>query len=372
MKNRISWVLMVAGLLLAGVSSWRALPVVEASNPDPAWNVRATAKYLDDRETWWQKWPRAQKDQGTVCVSCHTQLPYAMARPVLQHQLGETAMTPADKAMMDSVEKRVTHWAEMIPFYSDEKSGPGKTVEAHATESVLNAVILASYDTQAGHLRPVTRTAFDNAWALQQDKGDVAGAWIWQNFHLGPWEGEESGYQGAALLMVTALNAPDAYAKEPEVRAHLDRLRDYLRREYASQPVVNRLYVLWASAREPALLTASEKKTLLASLAETQEADGGWRTTAIDERERKDESPEPDESDGYATGLAVLAMERAGTSQREPILQAGRSWLLNHQRADGTWNAVSINKKRDPSSDPALFMQDAATAYAVLALSPQR
>ena len=92
----------------------------------------------------------------------------------------------------------------MIPFYSDEKSGPARQWRHMRRNPVLNAVILASYDMERGHLRPVTRTAFDNAWALQQEKGDVAGAWIWQNFHLGPWEGEESGYQGAALLMVTA------------------------------------------------------------------------------------------------------------------------------------------------------------------------
>lgn len=368
MKNRILWVVAIAGASLAGASSWHALPAVAASGPGSAWNPQSAAKYLDDREAWWQQWPRAQKDQGTICVSCHTQLPYARVRPMLQRDLGEKEMAPADQAMMASVEKRVSHWAEMIPFYSDEKSGPGKTVEAHATESVLNAVILASVDQAQGHLRPITRTAFENAWALQQDKGDVAGAWIWQNFHLGPWEGEESGYQGAALMMVTALNAPDGYAQEPAVMAHLDRLREYLRREYEAQPVVNRLYVLWASAKEPSLLSATERKALLAALGEAQEGDGGWRTTAIDERERKDESPEPTESDGYATGLAVLVMEQAGISRRDPMLNRGLLWLVRHQRADGSWSAASINKKRDPASDSALFMQDAATAYAALAL----
>jgi hypothetical protein len=374
MRHAISGICLLTGGLLAGIAWWQAAPVRGASSDvtPVAWNRQVAAQYLDQREVWWQKWPRAQKDQGTVCVSCHTQLPYAMARPLLQHELGEAELNPADRIMMDSVEKRVSHWPEMIPFYLDEKSGPGKTVEARATESVLNAVMLASYDTAQGYLRPITRTAFDNAWALQQQSGDLAGAWIWQNFHLGPWEGEESGYQGAALLMVAALDAPDGYAKEPEVQAHLDRLRDYLRREYASQPVVNQLYVLWASAKEPSLLTGSERKVLLVALGTAQEADGGWRTTAIDERERKDDSPEPAESDGYATGLAVLALERAGTPRNDPTLQRGVKWLLANQQQDGTWNAVSINKKRDPASDPGLFMQDAATAYAVLALENHR
>lgn len=374
MKIKVSMICLLSGGLLAGISLWHAVPVNGATseNPDSGWNRQAAAKYLDDREIWWQNWPRAQKDQGTICVSCHTQLPYAMARPVLQHALGETSMTTADKVMMDSVEKRVSHWPEMIPFYSDEKSGPGKTVEAHATEAVLNSVILASYDTVQGHLRPITRTAFENLWALQQDNGEWNGAWIWQNFHLGPWEGEESGYQGAALIMAIVLNAPDGYAEQPEVVVQLDRLREFLRRGYASQPVMNQLYVLWASAKAPALLTPGERQTLLAKLQDQQQADGGWNTSNMDERDRKDDSPAPVESDGYATGIAVLAMERAGISSHEPTLRRGLEWLASHQQKDGAWSALSINKKRDPASDPALFMQDAATAYAVLALENRK
>jgi len=37
--------------------------------------------------------------------------------------------------------------------------------------------------------------------------------------------------------------------------------------------------------------------------------------------------------------------------------------------ADLPWQGVSVNKKRDPASHPGKFMSDAATAYAVLALS---
>ena len=160
-----------------------------------------------------------------------------MARPALSHELSETGMSPAEKTMFDSVEKRVSMWSEMVPFYSDANNGPGKTAQAHSTEAVLNAVVLASYDSRQGHLRPITRKAFDAAWALQLGSGDDAGGWLWQDFHLAPWESNQSAYQGAALLAVQVGNAPDGYSNEPAVQPHMQLLGDYLRRRYASQPL---------------------------------------------------------------------------------------------------------------------------------------
>jgi squalene-hopene/tetraprenyl-beta-curcumene cyclase len=365
-------------LLLAGsavgIGLWRAKPVSGAAKTPSitSWNRQAAAGYLDSREVWWQDWPRAQKDHGTICISCHTVVPYAMARPALRQELSEMGMAAPEKIMMDSVEKRVSHWSEMIPFYSDAVHGPGKTAEAHATEAVLNAVILASYDVRQRHLRPITRTAFDAAWALQEETGEKAGAWKWQDFHLGPWEAGESGYQGAALLMLEVGNAPDRYAKEQGVREHSERLREYLRRQYGIQPLMNQLYVLWASAKVPGLLTRAERKTLLDTLKRLQQTDGGWRLSSMDKRQRLDHSPEPAESDGVATALAVLAMEESGTSRWDTTLKRGLAWLEQHQQKDGGWHASSLNKQRDPQSDVGRFMNDAATGYAVLALEKAR
>ena len=373
MKSRVAGTYLLLAACLAPIALWRALPAHGASaHSSISWNRQNAARYLDDREVWWQNWPRAQKDHGTICISCHTNVPYAMVRPALSRELRETTTTAPEKTMMDSVEKRVSHWSEMVPFYSDAKNGPGKTAEAHATEAVLNAIILASVDARNGHLRPITRTAFNEAWALQEETGDISGGWKWQDFHLGPWEASESGYQGAALLMIEAVNAPDKYAKEPEARQHLERLDAYLRQHYAAQPLMNQLYILWASSTRPNLLTAAEREAILKALRTQQQTDGGWRTSAIDTRERIDHSPEPLESDGYATGLVVLTMEESGTPRNDPTLQRGLVWLTEHQQKDGAWLAPSINKQRDPASDASLFMTDAATAYAVLALEKSK
>jgi hypothetical protein len=372
MRSRLAATSLLLTGLLASIPFFRTSAVHGAANaPTASFNKQAAAHYLDDREVWWQAWPRAQKDHGTLCISCHTVVPYAMVRPELQRDLGESAIATPEKIMLASVEKRVANWSDMIPFYSDEKSGPGKTAESHATEAVLNAVILASYDAAQRQLRPITRTAFDNAWALQESTGPLAGAWKWQDFHLGPWESSESAYQGAALLMLEAVNLPASYARETETRTHLDRLRDYLRRNYAAQPLVNQLYILWASAKDSKLLTRDERKALIASLHSQQQSDGGFRTASLDARDRVDHTAQPTTSDGYATGLAVLALEAQRTPRHDPTLSRSLAWLAQHQQSDGAWTAASLNKQRDPASDPALFMTDAATAYAVLALERQ-
>jgi hypothetical protein len=371
MERRSPAISAVVAAVIVGGFLW-PVKTVKGAASDAAqpqtWNKQAAAKFLDDRETWWQGWPRAQKDHGTVCISCHTVVPYAMARPELRRDLTEPTMPAAEQAMLASVEKRVGDWAAMAPFYSDEKYGKGKAAESRATEAVLNAVILASCDSIRNEVRPMTRKAFEELWALQEAEGPLAGAWKWQDFHLGPWESTESGYQGAALLMVEAVNLPGGFAKEEGTRAHLDRLRDYLRKNYAAQPVVNQLYVLWASTKESGLLTKAERKALIEALRGLQQEDGGFRTAGLDARERVDHTAQPTSSDGYATGLVALALEMVGTPRKDPTLSRSLEWLAAHQQSDGAWTAASLNKQRDPASDPALFMTDAATAYAVMAL----
>ena len=212
-----------------------------------------------------------------------------------------------------------------------------------------NAVILAAYDARQGHIRPITRTAFDEAWALQLTSGENAGGWQWQDFHLGPWESTQSAYQGAALLLYEAGNAPDHFATEPPNRPHIEQLRDYLRRQYAAQPLMNQLYVLWASNKVPGLLTKEERQALLAKLLTSQQTDGGWRLSSLTNWKRVDESAVPTETDGFATSLAVLVMEESGISHHDPSLQRGLAWINQNQQRDGNWSAASMNKQRDPS-----------------------
>ena len=65
----------------------------------------------------------------------------------------------------------------------------------------------------------------------------------------------------------------------------------------------------------------------------------------------------------------TYALQRAGVARDDARLATGLAWLRQHQDADGSWPASSLNKDRDPASDRGRFMRDVATAYAVLALT---
>ncbi|TLY90864.1 MAG: hypothetical protein E6K44_07685 [Gammaproteobacteria bacterium] len=260
------------------------------SVPADPWDPQAAAAYLDHRIEWWMGWSGAARDQGTFCFSCHTAVPYALARPSLRTALAEAAPSAAEHQLMEDVRQRVRLWSATRPFYTDERHGPGKSAQSRGTEAVLSAVMLAWDDARSGRLSADTRAALDNMWAVQQASGPDRGAWAWLDFNLAPWEVPDAQYYGAALAALAVGVAPEDYRSIPQIQE-----------------------------------------------------------------------------------LEQAAMPRALEAVRH-----GRSWLVRNQRGhgglwvrgqEGFWVTHSLNKRRNPSSNVGLFMSDAATAYAVLALT---
>jgi len=67
--------------------------------------------------------------------------------------------------------------------------------------------------------------------------------------------------------------------------------------------------------------------------------------------------------------VEVPTLQNGGVPSSDPRVRKGLDWLRHHQNPTGHWVATSPNKLRDPGSEPAKFMSDAATALAVLSLT---
>jgi hypothetical protein len=131
------------------------------------------------------------------------------------------------------------------------------------------------------------------------------------------------------------------------------------------------------------LLTPERQESITEDVLSKQQADGGWSlfplartwkdlgpSALVGKWKRDDGTLQETGSDGFATGIAVFVLQQAGISRDNAQLKRGREWLVRNQnRTEGFWVAYSLNKRRELSSNVGKFMSDAATAFAVLALT---
>jgi squalene-hopene/tetraprenyl-beta-curcumene cyclase len=373
MRNRAPtlalWVLVAA-------AGW---PVIaEGDSPDAGDRTRVARAigYLDARQEAWAGFARAGRGEGAdriTCVSCHTGIGYALARPALGAYAEGPGGAPAaaEARTRAATHLRVAHWSELdsprfeLMYDSDDQ----KKVESRGTEAVLNALVLARGDATLGRTEPsaATRAALGHLWATQTIAGSTSGSWDWLNFGLEPWESPRSRAFGAALAAIAVGTAP-GYLANPRDAASARGVRelgDYLRRRFPKENLHNRVWIVLASTAIADRLSDDQKRQVLDQLRALQQADGGWALAPLGDYTRVDGTEQATDSDGYATGLAlhVLLRHERPTVATEPALARGLAWVRSHQQADGSWPGRSVNKERDPTTFAGKLMTDAATAF---------
>jgi squalene-hopene/tetraprenyl-beta-curcumene cyclase len=374
---------------------WLVLVLSDGAAPERvpdesrAWDPAGAAKYLDDRmETWLVAKRRKAGNDETTCVSCHTTVTYVMARPSLRRTMHVNGPTPQESRVLHDVTRRVETYESRRPYYElDDR----KKIESRGTEAVLNALILTLIDAgpRQRTLSEPVRAAFREMWKTQR----ADGAWDWLDFGLEPFESAGATYYGATLaaLAVGAAGAASA-TSIPEASGGMERLRAYLTEHYAAQSLHHRAWVLLASRGWKDLLTDRRRDAFVVEALRAQRTDGGWSLYALGPwrwsggawRARPPGAVDEAllaKSDGYATGLMVYTLRSAGLASDHPAVSRGRRWLEANQHDVPTestsyraWRTYSLNYDREHGGDKGeglrrMFMSDAATAMAVLALT---
>jgi hypothetical protein len=307
------------------------------------WDPKAAAAFLDERQKQWFEWKVAARTGGP-CVSCHTGLPYLIARPALRRVMGETAPTQWETGYLDALRARSgsTDAKAMLGFGKEPVAS-----QSMGVESIFAALFLRD-----------SAAARDRLWNLQLREGNERGAWNWFQVQLEPWEETGAPFFGAALAAMALDHAP------PPDREQSAALTAYLKSAAADQPLQNRLELLWTARKLPGVT----KREWIDEAFAKQSADGGWTNEAMGPwKEHKTAAPSPG-SNAYATAFATFALLEGGVKASDPRMVRGLNWLRTHQNERGYWDAVSMNKVYEAGSMQEQFMRDAATGFAAAAL----
>jgi squalene-hopene/tetraprenyl-beta-curcumene cyclase len=298
----------------------------------PAFSATKAAAFLDAVAV---NWTRERK-----CITCHTNMPYLTARPLLPGDEGW-------KEVRRFLEKDVASWS----------AGGKPRGDAYV---VATAFALAVNDAQTtGQLHEATRAALDRLFAVQQPSG----AWDWLKCDWPPLEHDD--YYGATLAALAVGTAPGNYAQTAPAKAGLTRLKAYFHKT-PPPDLHHTAMLLWASTKLDGLMTAEQQQKAIAALTAKQQADGGWCLPALGTYHRRDEAKTPNDpksaSDGYATGFVTYVLLQAGVPVTDPVIANAVKWLKASQRASGRWFTRSLN------TDSAHYIANAGTAFCILAL----
>ena len=313
------------------------------------WDPARAATYLDTRQQKWSVWPQAASKDGP-CVSCHTGMPYLLARPALRKVLHENSPTQYEIALLNRLASN---------------AGAKPAAALQGVETIFAAMFVND--------EAARRKTFDQLWALQKTDGALKGGWQWYNASLDPWETPAQFRYGAAFAALAIGSAPASYRSAADTQDRIRELAAFLQDDVAGRPLHARLMMLWASTKLPEVMTPAARQAAIDALVKAQQADGGWSLATLGPWDAHADAPKTLDlarSDSYATAFTAFVLKVAGGKSARKSTDRALAWLKTHQdRESGAWPAVSMNKVYPAGSMMEDFLQDAATSFAVLALT---
>ena len=301
-----------------------------------SFSAKQAARYLDNASLNWQK--------RRNCVTCHTNMPYLMARPSLSD------------AMPDSGEVR----SFFEDYYLTRWEKGNKQPEKPYRPVVIGAALAFNDAQTTGALSDVARKTLDLMWTTQGENG----AWNWAKCGWAPMEIDD--HYGVTLAVLAAGIAPGGYARTQSAKAGLEKARKYLK-AHPAPSLHHRIMIAWASLRIGGLMEKKDREKVLDTMLSMQLANGGWSTPSFladwKTYARKDGKPHDlNSSDAYGTGLALVVAREMGVPATDERLQRGVAWLKSNQRESGKWFS------RSPVKDSKHYFTNTGCAFALLGL----
>lgn len=287
--------------------------------------------------------------QSHSCITCHTNGFYLIGRARSGSQA--PAYLEARNFARDFIKPHVD---------PDHQRKGTRTPGAEAM--VATAAFLAISDMKTkGALSETTRQAFDYIWRIQSDSG----AWEkWIKCNWGPYESDD--HFGVSLVaLALGVASRDEYTQSPQAAEADQRLKKFLR-SHPPESLHQKGMLLWAAGYRNDLVKKNVVKKWQDELFSVQKLNGAWVLPELGDRnwKRSDGKSQSTDPDAYATAFAAHVLVKSGVEHGDPRLMKARRWLRTQQRASGRWYT------RSPHKDNRHYISNAATSFALLALSP--
>jgi squalene cyclase len=279
----------------------------------------------------------------TGCISCHHNVLPSMA-VTTAHDRGFAGDEVAAKDMLKVTANYLQNRTERI---LQGLTPPG----AEDTMSyVLFALAAAHFPgnagTEAGVRYLKIRQAEDGRWIIRA--------------HRPPLESSSISLTAVTIRVLQAFAPPGQRAQYAERIARAAQWLDRAEARNTEEVTFRILGLVWADASPASMAPAA------LSLARAQRADGGWSQLPTLE------------SDAYATGQALVALQATGMKTTDEVYERGAAFLLKTQLADGSWFVKSRVETFQPYFESGFphghdqWISAAGTSWAITALALTR
>ena len=254
--------------------------------------------------------------ENRTCFACHNQ-----GLPILALTAARTRGFEIDEA---ELKKQLEFVAEFLGK-NRESYLEGKGQGGQADTAGYALVTL-----QAGGWQADDTTAAVAEYLLLRNKDQDH----WSNVSTRP--PSEASVFTTSYVAIRGLAAFGTPEQAERIAARRQQLRDWLAKSTTKdhEDRVFRLLALKAVAAD-----SKDQEAAVQELTSKQREDGGWAQL---------DAGEPawaTESDAYATGSALVALQQAGDlCTDDPIYQRGLRYLLQTQKDDGSWHVPSRSK----------------------------